>query len=127
MQTESLTHDLRSINPIKVRDYLYNKGWKLADSTESSVYLHFLHPSDDYAQLDLPFEVELRGFVRAIEEVVCRLSEFESRSQDAVISDLLHPGSYVISGFDDFAILDECLANDSSTLTVIVDRRVIEN
>jgi len=95
MQIEFL-YDLKSVNPIDVREYLRNKGWEQEDSSRPSFVQYFHHPSDDYAQLDLPFDPESSGFVRGLEEVVFRLSEFENRPKEAIIADLLNPADDIV-------------------------------
>ena len=78
------------INPIHVQKYIRCRGWILEEVPTSAPYLYYQHPDDVYAQLDLPIDAELRSFVSAIEEVVDRLAEFEKRSKNEVVQDLLH-------------------------------------
>lgn len=95
MRTESV-YDIHRMNPIGVREYLRIKGWKQEESAQPTSILYFHHPDDVYAQLELPFDPETTGFVRAFEEVIFRLSEFEKRPKESVVSDLLNPDDDIV-------------------------------
>lgn len=89
MKSESIL-DINSINPLNVCSYLRIMGWEPEEYSGRPYLRYFHHPDDVYAQLELPFDCELPGFTRSMEEVIFRLAEFEGRNEPSIISDLIN-------------------------------------
>ncbi len=52
-------------------------------------FLFGIRVMDEYAQIDLPRDSDQPGYDRALREMITRLAEFESRSEAAIVADLI--------------------------------------
>ena len=74
-----------------MQGYLHRTGWisEKTEETPPGSIIPFRHPSDEYAQIDLPRDSDQPGYDRALREMITRLAEFESRSEAAIVADLI--------------------------------------
>jgi len=90
----------RDISPSELRDYARASGWEqVRDRVEGRIYL-LRHATEELRQIAIPMDVG-DDYAEAFVDAVARLAKQERRAVEAVLTDLLTPGSDILRLVED--------------------------